>query len=117
MQENISIWLDTPADWTRIPKNEEECEVALDAVRKRVFKSLHDLGEDRISDEHRLDWKTAYGYSGLGSSYERANEIERIYGRAAPVISSVKSGSAREFLRRLHKIVREAVEESGGHFE
>ena len=117
LQENISLWLDNPAGWTREPQREEERDSALDAVRKRVFKALHDLGEDRLSDEHRLNWQTAYGYAGTGSSYRRANEIERIYVDAAPAVSSAISGSAREFLHSLHTIVREAVEDSGGHFE
>ena len=50
-------------------------------------------------------------------SYRRADEAERIYVEAAPAVSSAISGSAREFLHSLHTIVREAVEDSGGHFE
>ena len=114
LQENISLWLDNPAGWTREPQGEEERDGALDAVRKGVFTALHDLAEDRLSDEHRSDWQTAYGHVGRGSSFRRADEIERIYKEAAPAISSAMSGTTREFLHGLYEIVREAVEEVSG---
>ena len=73
--------------------------------------------EERLSDEHRPDWQTAYGFSGRGSGHRKAEEIDRIYEEAAPAISSAMSGPARKFLHNLHRIVREAVEAAGGQFQ
>jgi hypothetical protein len=117
LQESISRWLDSPADWTRPPESQEERDAALSEVRKNVFTALHTLAEVRLSKERRGDWQTAYGHSGRGSGQLRAEEIDQIYEEAAPVISSAMSSSAREFLHNLHRIVRESVEAAGGHFE
>lgn len=118
LQENISKWLDSPAGWTpREPASQDERDAALAVVRKAVFSALHDLAEDRLSSRHRPDWRSAYGFVGTGSGRRRAQEIERIYEDAAPIISSAMSGSARDFLHALHLIVSEAVETAGGRFE
>jgi hypothetical protein len=117
LQENISRWLDSPAGWTREPESQEGRDAALAFVRKMVFDALHDLAEERLSDVHRPDWQTAYGFSGRGSGHRRAEEIDRIYEEAAPAMSSAMSGPARQFLHNLHRIVREAVEAAGGQFE
>ena len=117
LQENISRWLDSPSGWTRDPETQQERDAALASVRKVVFQALHKLAEERLADEHRPDWQTAYWFSGRGSGHRRAEEIDRIYEEAAPAISSAMSGQARQFLHNLHRIVREAVEAAGGQFE
>lgn len=117
LQENISRWLDSPAQWTRVPKDDEERSAALATIRKAVFTALHDLAETRLAEVHRPDWSTAFDFSGRGSSYRRAEEIERIYAEAAPLISSAMSDFARVFLHSLHKLVSEAVEKAGGQFQ
>lgn len=116
LQESISKWLDSPAGWTYPPKTPEERNAALSKVRMAVFTALHDLAETRLADAHRLDWTEAFDLSGSGSTYRRADLIERIYEEAAPIIHSAMTGSAREFLHRLHQIVRKAVEDAGGKF-
>ena len=119
LQENISRWLNrAPAGWTREPKSQEERDAALAFVRKIVFDALHDLAEERLSDEHRPDWQTAYEFSGRGSGHRRAEEIDRIYEEATPAISSAMSGPARQFMHNLHRIVRPGLfEAAGGQFE
>jgi hypothetical protein len=117
LQENISRWLDSPASWTRPPENDEERNAALAAIRKAVFTALHDLAEARLLDRHRPDWRNAFDFSGSGSSYRRAEEIEHIYEEAAPPISSAMSEPARQFLHSLHQLVRSAVEGAGGCFQ
>lgn len=116
LQENISRWLDSPAEWTRAPKNDEERNTALASIRKSVFAALHDLAEERLADAHRPDWRGAFDFTGRGSSYRRAEEIDRIYEEAAPLVSSAMSEPARSFLHSLHKLVRKAVEDAGGQF-
>ncbi|MCF7992860.1 MAG: hypothetical protein K9M02_20665 [Thiohalocapsa sp.] len=117
LQENISRWLDSPAGWTRPPENDEERNAALAAIRKAVFTALHDLAEARLLDRHRPDWRNAFDFSGSGSSYRRAEEIEHIYEEAAPPISSAMSEPARVFLHSLHQLVRTAVEGADGRFQ
>lgn len=116
LQESISKWLDSPADWTRVPQSAEERNAALSVVRMAVFASVHELAEARIADTHRIDWTAAFDFAGSGSSYRRADLIERIYEDAAPMIHSAMSSPARDFLHRLHQIVRQAIEDAGGQF-
>jgi len=116
LQESISRWLDNPADWTRPPVSDEERHAALAGIRRAVFTALHDLGDQRLADLHRSEWTAAYDYSGTGSSKRRADEIENIHEEAAPVISSAMGEPARAFLHALHRLVREAVDGSGGSF-
>jgi hypothetical protein len=48
LQENISKWLDNPADWTREPESDDAKTLALSAIRKAVFTALHVLVEHRL---------------------------------------------------------------------
>lgn len=116
LQENISRWLDSPAKWTRTPKGDDERHAALAPIRMAVFEALHDLAESRLAELHQPDWRSAFSFSGKGSSYRRAEEIERIYEEAAPVVSAAMSELAREFLQSLHELVRTAIENAGGQF-
>ena len=114
LQEEISRWLDSPAEWTRQPADERM--TALNPVRSAVFNALHELVKDRLADKHRGDWLNAYTHSGPGSGSRRAGEIRRIYEDSAPPISSAMKPPARAFLAEVVGIVKSAVEKSGGHF-
>lgn len=116
LRESISRWLDQPADWSRPPADDTERNAALAPIRNSVHQALQELAEARVADLHRADWTTAFDYSGTGSSHKRADEIQSIYDDAAPTISSAMSGPARNFVKALHKVVREAVMEEGGRF-
>ncbi len=116
LRESISRWLDSPAGWTRPPEDDVERHAALSPIRQSVNTALHDLAEKRLADLHRINWTAAYDYSGTGSTFRRADEIQSIYEEAAPVISSAMSEPARAFLHALHKLVREAVTAAGGSF-
>ena len=87
LRESISRWLDSPAGWTRPPEGDVERHAALSPIRQSVNTALHDLAEKRLADLHRIDWTAAYDYSGTGSTFRRADEIQSIYEEAAPVIS------------------------------
>jgi len=116
LQENISKWLDNPASWNRTPKDDEERDASLSPIRQSVFDALHDLADARLADLHRIDWQVAFNFGGRGSSYRRAEEIERIYENSAPSISTVMSENARNFLHTLYQLVIMAVEENRGQF-
>jgi len=117
LQEEISRWLDSPANWTRQPADEDERMAALNPVRSSVFNALHELVKDRLADQHRSDWLDAYTHTGRGAGSRRADEIRRIYEESAPPISSAMKPPARAFLADVIGIVKSAVTKSGGHFE
>ena len=117
LQTSISLWLDNPAGWTRQPMNEDERQTAINEIRQKVYIHVHTLAEMRLIDVHLRGWRRAWGFSGPGSSYERANEMGRIYDTAAPSISSVMDRPSQEFLDQVIQIVKDAVEEAGGSIE
>jgi hypothetical protein len=114
LQEEASKWLDRPAGWTRQPNNDDEREVALDRIRRAVFARLSELTRQRLRDNQVASWRAAYDHSGTGSTTRRAQTIDNIYNHAAPQISAAMSPDAREFLAKLYKILREAIDEAGG---
>jgi len=117
IQEEISRWLDSPSGWTREPGDDDERVAALNAVRNGVFNALHTLVTERLGEQHRAEWMSAYNFSGRGSGSQRASEIRRIYEASAPPISSSMQPTARAFMTDVIRIVRDAVEQSGGRFE
>lgn len=117
LQENISRWLDAPAGWTAAPKTDEERTAALSRIRTAVFDALIQLVETRMAENHRPDWTKAFDHKGPRSSYRRAEEIDRIYEEAAPLMNAAMTTMAREFLHKLYSLVRDAVEKAGGKFQ
>ena len=114
LQVSISLWLDSPTEWTRVPEDEDERQAAIDEIRKKVFDRIHELSERRLIASHSRKWRTAFAYSGAGSSRDRAKEMSGIYDEAAPSVTSVLDPTAQEFLNQVIQIVSDAVEEAGG---
>ena len=114
LQSSISLWLDSPSGWTRVPENEDDRQVAIDEIRKKVFSRIHELSKQRLITSHSRKWLTAFAYSGVGSSRDRAKEMSGIYDEAAPSVTSVLDQTAQEFLGQVIQIVSDAVEEAGG---
>jgi hypothetical protein len=116
LQEEITRWLSSPADWTREPVDSAEQMAGLGPVQQAVYKALHGVAGQRLTDYHRQDWQTAYHFAGKGSGQRRSEEIRNIYEDAAPPISSSMSLDARRFLEEILQIVRDAVIQAGGRF-
>ena len=114
LQASISLWLDNPSEWTRVPENEDERQAAIDEIRKKVFSRIHQLSQQRLIASHSGEWQRAFAYSGIGSSRDRAKEMSGIYHEAAPSVTSVLEQTSQEFLGQVIQIVSDAVEEAGG---
>ena len=117
LQDCISRWLDHPASWTRHPADEDEGQAVINRIRQKVYADIHILAERRLLADHRRGWRTAFGFSGPGSSFDRAKEMGRIYDAAAPSISSVMDAATQGFLDQVIRIVGDAVEGTGGSVE
>ena len=117
LQNSISLWLDHPASWTRHPADEDEGQAVINQIRQKVYADIHILAEQRLLADHRRGWRTAFGFSGPGSSFDRAKEMGRIYDAAAPSISSVMDAPTQEFLDQVIRIVGDAIEGAGGSVE
>ncbi len=117
LQSSISLWLDNPAGWTRQPADEDERQAVINSIRQDVYVNIHRLAGQRLITARRVDWRTAFGFSGPGSSFDRAIVMDQIYRSAAPAITSVMDVSAQSFLNEVTQIVRDAVEDAGGSVE
>jgi hypothetical protein len=114
LQEEASKWLERPADWEGDAADEKQREIALDRIRQSVFQRLHDLTERRLKDDQIAGWRTAYDYSGGGSTKRRADLISGIHDSAAPHMSAAMGEDARAFLSSLYSVLRDAIDEAGG---
>ena len=77
LQNSISLWLDNPAGWTISPE-ESEGQAVINRIRQKAYIQIHLLAQRRLLTHHRRGWMTAYGFSGPGSSFDRAKEMGRI---------------------------------------
>ena len=114
LQTSISLWLDNPDGWINEPADENKKQVAIDNIRQQVYERIHTLAYRRLIDDPSLDWVGAFELRGPGSSYDRADRMERIYEAAAPTVTSVMNEPAHNFVDEVYQIVGEVVEEAGG---
>lgn len=117
LEAGISRWLENPAGWNITPLPDHNEQAIINVIRQKVSDRIHRLAKRRLIDDHLSEWQAAFDLRGRGSSYERADVIERIYNAAAPSITSVTSITAQRFLDDVIQIVKEAVEEVGGSIE
>ena len=115
LQGSISKWLSNPEGWTRLPEDEQEAQAAINAIRQKIFIRVHLLAERRLIGSHLSEWQSAFGFSGAGSSFDRARVMGGIYDSAAPHISYMAMDpGAERFLDEIVQIVSDAIEEAGG---
>ena len=114
LTESVSRFLDQPVGWTRQPEDEQEEQSAIAQVRRVVSAAMHEMAVRRLVQNHLARWRTAYNFTGRGSTFDRARTIEGIYGEAAPVPDAVMPPPSKEFLLEVRHLVTAAIEASGG---
>ena len=118
LEASISRWLETPDRWDITPPPpDDKKQATINMIRQKVSNRIHRLAKRRLINEHLGEWQDAFDFRGIGSSYQRAEEIERIYNAAAPSITSVTGIAAQKFLDDVRQVVKKAVEEVGGKVE
>ena len=118
LQSSISRWLDNPDRWNiDPPPPDDEKQAIINTIRRKVSDLIFRLATQRLIVDRLDEWQAAFDFRGIGSSYQRAEEIERIYNAAAPSITSVTGTAAQKFLDDVIQVVKEAVEEVGGSLE
>lgn len=115
LQGSISLWVDNPEGWIGEPEDDQEAQAAINAIRQRVAIHIHILAEKRLIGSRLSEWQDAYGFSGMGSSFDRARVMGSIYDGAAPHIAYMGMDPGGEiFLAEIVDIVCDAVEATGG---
>ena len=114
LQEAISRFLDAPAKWDPPATSGDEATAAINRIRTEVNTKLHMFAMERIVEGHLTDWAQAYRYAGRGSSLERAQELRKIYGTAAPIPGVELSEIASAFLGKVRHLVLRAIRDGRG---
>ncbi len=114
MTEAVSCFLDSPIDWTREPKDDNERHAAIAEIRRAVSTEMHDFALHRLVEQHLAEWREAYSLRGSGSTFVRARSIRGIYDEAAPIPDAVMPPPSKKFLADVRRIVTDAIEGSGG---
>jgi hypothetical protein len=117
LSEHIIVFLSSPLRWVPEHAPEEMKRQVVDGIARQVFADLHDLGLQRLFHERVKDWATAYSHRGSGSTYERAQDIDRIYNVAAPVPGEAGNEYASALVSAILRKVKDSVAKSGGIFQ
>ena len=117
LQEGVSRWLNRQATPFEEGVTPEERLAALTFIRQNIYGPLQNMAEDRIARRNHTPWQRAYDYSGPGSSYRRADEINGIYRIAAPSIGFDKSSEAQELINLVYIAIRTAAEQVDSRLE
>lgn len=117
LTERISLYLNNPVRWEPETVSEEEKQQRINVIRQEVNMALHPLINDYLIGNQFSEWVKAYGYRGQGSTRLRAQDIESIFEKAAPLLSEVPSPSSLDFLSDIIDTVNAAILSGGGSVE
>jgi hypothetical protein len=113
LTEEVSRFLSNPARWVPATPSEEEAEAALDLIRQRVHSEFHSLASRRLVQDQLDAWRGALELKGVGSTFDRAQELRLIYEGAAPVPTAAMTEISAKLMSEVRRIVVDAVENSG----
>ena len=95
------MFLEHPLRWLGDASQETERARAVAAVRRSVAEVLHGFALQRVIEQHVSDWVLAYGYSGRGSTLDRARDTRGIYEDAAPILGVIITKHTPSFLEKV----------------
>lgn len=110
LEEQIYRMLQNPIEWTGNPSEEEKQQV-VDDFANAIATELQILSERRINLERVSMWRDAYAPRGRGSTSVRAEIIDHIYDRGAPIPSVTPSPDRNKFLREVTDVVETLAQE------
>lgn len=121
LSEAVTKFLASPERWRAMNlsdgeaesmnPNDEEAEVALEEIQRKVFSRLDKFIETNLIEARQSEWEKAFNYSGTGSTFDRAMDIHTIYNKSAPIPGP--GPYSTDFLRGVRKIVEEAIGDAG----
>ena len=114
LSESISLYLDKPIAWTRMPIDDAEAEAAISQIRRNLASEIHEISLERIITQHLTAWRGAYDLKGKGSTLNRASALLQIYEKAAPLPDTVMTEQASLFILEIRKLIESGIKSSGG---
>jgi hypothetical protein len=106
LQRQIYLLLQRPVRWEGGVPSDDERQAIIDDVSNAVTKELMELTRQRLMDDVRLSWQSAYAQRGVGSTFVRARMIASdVYDRGAPIPTVSASPDQNRFLKDIAAIV------------
>ncbi len=110
--ELIYVTIQNPIRWEGSKPNEDGQQQVFDELSSALSNELLELASRRVWVERSEEWQQAYNQSGRGSTFVRAEIIERsIYRKAAPVPDLTPSPDRNKFLHEVLGLVESTCEE------
>lgn len=118
LQVQIYLLIQNPVKWEDAEPSDDQKQQIFEALAASVSKRMLELASRRVRVDRLHEWQTAYGQSGRGSTFVRANIIaDEVYDRAAPVPNVTPSPDRNQFLREVSSQIDEAAEEIGASLQ
>ncbi len=95
LQNQLSNWLEGAVDWYSPDANKDAKNKVLDATRDVIGSKIQSFASHEIWRSPIEDWRDANELSGRGSTFVRADRINQIYERVAPVRHAATSVEER----------------------
>lgn len=112
LQRQVYLMLQRPVRWEGGEPSEDERQTIIDEVSNAVTKKLIDLTRQRMKEDVRLGWQSAYAQRGPGSTFVRARIISSdVYDKGAPVPTVSASPDQNRFLKDVAGVVSEVADE------
>jgi len=115
LSEHILTFITHPVEIFPKPVADKQKDEAISKIAREVFDRIQQFSEEVLFRAQTARWSKAYYYRGKGSSFERADEIHKIYNKNLPIPEEVPSVDSNLFLNKLRKVIREGIEAGGGN--
>lgn len=112
LKEQIYLFIQNPLRWEGPEPSDEERQGKYDGIADSLNRRIRELSTRRLWQERMSEWVLAYSKSGRGSTFVRADIIDKeIYEVAAPVPDVTPSPHRNQFLREVVAAVDEAAKD------
>jgi hypothetical protein len=106
INDEIKAFISNPIRWEEEVTDKLK-EQSLDKIRREFNKLILEFARHEIIAAPRDAWRTAYLYSGSGSTYWRRADIESIFRHSVPPNAS--SANAKEFKDHVKDLLAQAI--------
>ena len=107
LYEEMESFIANPAEWEQ-EVSESLKKESLNSIRQKFNKLVIDFARREIIKAPHADWRTAYTYSGRGSTFRRRADIEAILRRSVP--PSATSDHVKAFKDGIKQLVEAAID-------
>lgn len=107
----LDTFLRAPKLWTgNVSPTDEEQQFIINKIAASVSEEINKLVVLQLKDKRLNQWMGAYGYTGRGSTKQRADSIRSIFEQTLPKPKMTYDELTGEFLSTLEKMIKNSVQ-------